>query len=126
MFNIQCEDLMMLRFSNTKSSMLYKQRVCQRGQLRHNGHHNDKHWVFYNGKYHHGVQTATIPDLVANAINHFSANQTVLMNQMAAMLYTNRPPLQPYNTNNPSNNSTVQCNNLLPWPQRVDSILEIE
>jgi hypothetical protein len=23
MFNIQCEDLMMLRFSNTKSSMLY-------------------------------------------------------------------------------------------------------
>ena len=24
MFNIQCEDLMMLRFSNTKSSMLFQ------------------------------------------------------------------------------------------------------
>jgi hypothetical protein len=70
---------------------------------------------------------ATIPDLVVNVINQLSTNQTALMNQMAAMLYANIPPhLQPYNTNNQSNNSPFQCSNLLPWPQQVDSILEME
>jgi hypothetical protein len=37
--------------------------------------------------------TATIPDTVANAINQLSSNQTALMKQMAAMSYTNVPPL---------------------------------
>jgi hypothetical protein len=36
--------------------------------------------------------TATIPELVASAINHLSTNQTALMNQMAPMLYANVPP----------------------------------
>jgi hypothetical protein len=39
--------------------------------------------------------TATIPVLVENAINQLSTNQTALMNQMAAMLYTNVPPPPP-------------------------------
>jgi hypothetical protein len=56
--------------------------------------------------------TGTILDLVANAINQLGANQTALMNQMAAMLHANIPPLQPYNTNNQSYNSPFQCSNL--------------
>jgi hypothetical protein len=37
--------------------------------------------------------TATIPELVASAINNqLSANQTALMNQIAAILYPNVPP----------------------------------
>jgi hypothetical protein len=39
-----------------------------------------------------GVQTATILDSVANAINQLRANQTALMNQMVAMLYAKIPP----------------------------------
>ncbi len=39
-----------------------------------------------------GVQTATIPVLVANTINQLSANKTVLKNQMVATLYANIPP----------------------------------
>ncbi len=42
-----------------------------------------------------GVQTATIPDSVANAINQLSANQTALMNQMVTMSYANVPPPPP-------------------------------
>jgi hypothetical protein len=41
-----------------------------------------------------GEQTATIPTSFANAINQLSANQTALMNQMAAMSYANVPPPQ--------------------------------
>jgi hypothetical protein len=36
--------------------------------------------------------TVAILDLVANAINQLSANQTALMNQMAVMSYANVPP----------------------------------
>ena len=43
--------------------------------------------------------TATIPELVASTINQLSTNQTALMNQMAALSYTDIPPLQPYKTN---------------------------
>jgi hypothetical protein len=57
-----------------------------------------------------GVQTGTIHDSVANAINQLSANQTVLMNQIAVLSYTNvPPPPAPYNTNHQSNNSPSQC-----------------
>ncbi len=73
-----------------------------------------------------GVQTATIPDSVANAINQLSANQTALMNQMAAMLMPTYLPLQLYNTSHQSNNSSFQCSNRLLQLQRADSILEIE
>jgi hypothetical protein len=53
-----------------------------------------------------GLQTATIPESVAKLINQLSANQTALMNQMAALSYTYvPPPLQLYNTNRQSNNS---------------------
>jgi hypothetical protein len=38
------------------------------------------------------AQIATIPESVTNAINQLSANQTALMNKMAALLYTNVPP----------------------------------
>jgi hypothetical protein len=41
-----------------------------------------------------GVQMAPIPELVANAINQLSANQTALMTQMAALSCNNVPPLQ--------------------------------
>ncbi len=69
----------------------------------------------------------TIPDSVANAINQLSAEQTALMNQMAAMLYANvPPPLQPYNINHQSNNSPFQCSNLLPGPHQVVSTMEME
>jgi hypothetical protein len=74
-----------------------------------------------------GVQTAAIPDSVANAINQLSANKTVLMNQMGASSYTNvPPPLQPDNHNYLSNNSTSQCSNHLLWLQLADSILKME
>jgi hypothetical protein len=36
--------------------------------------------------------TVTTPELIANTINQLSANQPALMNQMAAMPYTNVPP----------------------------------
>jgi hypothetical protein len=36
--------------------------------------------------------TATIPESVAKPINQLITNQTVLMNQMAAIMYTNLPP----------------------------------
>jgi hypothetical protein len=39
-----------------------------------------------------GMQTATIPDLVANTINQLSTNQIELMNQMVVMSYANVPP----------------------------------
>jgi hypothetical protein len=70
--------------------------------------------------------TAAILDSVANTINQLSANQTVLMNQMAAMLYANVPPLQPYNTNHQSNNAPFQCSNLLPGLHWVVSTMEME
>jgi hypothetical protein len=42
-----------------------------------------------------GVQTATILDSNANAINQLSASQTALMNQVVAILYANIPPPPP-------------------------------
>jgi hypothetical protein len=57
--------------------------------------------------------TATIPKLVANAINQLSANQTAFMDQMAAMSYANIPPLKTNSTNHQSRNSPFQCSNLL-------------
>jgi hypothetical protein len=49
-----------------------------------------------------GVQTATIPDSVANAINQLNTNLTALMNQMVVMSYANVPP--PSNSTIPTTN----------------------
>jgi hypothetical protein len=75
-----------------------------------------------------GVQTAPIPELAAKAINQLSTKQTLLMNQMAALLYTNfPPPLQKTNTmHHQSNNSLFQCSRHSPRPQRAGSTLVME
>jgi hypothetical protein len=71
--------------------------------------------------------TATIPELVANAINHLSANQTALMNQMAVMLYPNEPlPLQTNSANHQSSNSPFQCSNLLSGLHQAGSTMQME